>query len=111
MWEWLIRLVKEVVKSVTRQLKVEKFDLRELILVPMRLEVVTIESGEIWRGTGADAFVNEVPDRHNPGVGSNYWSSRSEGKHIDDATGIIDEADQEVRRLVEGLAELFSEIY
>ncbi|MCB0077447.1 MAG: hypothetical protein KDD73_08460 [Anaerolineales bacterium] len=111
MWEWLIRLVKEVVKSVTRQLKVEKFDLRELILVPMRLEVVTIESGEIWRGTGADAFVNEVQTVIIPELEAIIGLVDQKGKHIDDATGIIDEADQEVRRLVEGLAELFSEIY
>lgn len=110
LFDRLIRLARAVLRSVTTQL-FQQFDVVEdQALTPLRGMVRDVTGG-IWRGAGADAFVEEVSSLMIPGIGVVGENITSINRNIQRAIDVMDRADTEVSTKVKNLDDVFSRIY
>ena len=107
---FLLRLARKVVEGVLSQLMGQLNIVEEQARAPMRAMVEAVVGG-IWIGKGADAFVEEVSSLMMPGVGQIVDHISIMHKNIQNAMDVIDQADEQVSSLVNGLADIFDAIY
>lgn len=106
----LIRLARAILNSVITQLN-QQFDIvQNQALTPMRNMVQAVVGG-MWRGAGADAFVNEVSSLMIPGVGIVGENITTINSNIQRAIDVMDRADVQVNSMVNGLGDVFDAIY
>jgi len=106
----LIRLARAILNSVITQLNQQFSIVQDQVLAPMRSIVQSVVGG-IWKGAGADAFVNEVSSLMIPGVGVVGENITSINTNVKRAIDIMDRADAQVNSMVNGLGDVFSNIY
>jgi len=106
----LLRLARQVVQGVLSQLMQQFNIVRESALSPMRMIVQQVTNG-VWRGDGANAFVEEVSSLMIPGVGQVAEHISIMHKNLQRAVDVIDRADQQVNSKVNSLADVFGAIY
>jgi len=95
----LMRLAMKVLENVLQQLMQQFNTVQELALAPMRAMIQEVTGG-VWRGKGADAFVEEVSSLMIPGVGKVAENIQTFSGNLQFARDVIDRADEEVDRLV-----------
>jgi uncharacterized protein YukE len=105
----LIRFARQMVQSVLSALTQQLNIVEEQALNPMRM-VIQAVTGGVWRGAGADAFVEEVSSLMIPGVGQVTDQVRTFQSNVQRATEIMDQADADSTRLVQGVVDTFSNI-
>ena len=81
--DMLIRMARRVLDGVISQLTAQ--------------QVV----GGVWQGDGADAFVNEVSSISIPSVGQVGQQISTMSVNVQFARDVIDQADEQINRLVE----------
>jgi uncharacterized protein YukE len=106
----LIRFARKVVGNVLSQLTKQLNVVQEMAYQPMQQMVQQVTSG-VWVGKGADAFVEEVSSIMMPGVGKIGDGIGQYQKNIQHAIDTIDQADQAVNNLVNGIADVFGGIF
>lgn len=97
--ELLIKIARAALDSVLSQLTSQVRVVTEQALNPARAMVQAVVGG-IWRGNGADAFVNEISSLMIPGVGQVIDQITQLGSDITSARDVMDRADESVERLV-----------
>lgn len=103
----LIRMARAVVQSVIAQMTKQLSIVEEQAFNPMRAMIEAVTGG-IWRGEGANAFVDEVSSLMIPGVGRVMEHISRTTSNVETAVEVIDRADEEVNRLVSSrLADAF----
>lgn len=95
----LIRLARTVVQNVISQMTKQLNIVEEQTFNPMRAMIQAVTGG-IWRGEGANAFVDEISSLMIPGVGRVMEQISQTTSNIQCAVDVIDRADDEVNRLV-----------
>lgn len=106
----LMRLARAILNSVMVQLT-QQFDIVEdQALNPMRTMVQAVTGG-MWRGAGADAFVNEVSSLMIPGVGVVGENITTINNNIQNAIDVMDRADSQVTSMVNGLGDVFDAVF
>jgi uncharacterized protein YukE len=73
---------------------------QEEALSPIQKMLDEVSGGTIWRGTGANAFIQEVSEIFIPGVGSISQHISRTSSNVLSAQQRIEQADAEVRQLV-----------
>ncbi len=106
----LIRLARKVVESVMQQLMQQFNVVEEMAMSPMRA-MIEQDTGGIWVGDGADAFVEEVSSIMIPPVGRIGDHITRLPSNIKSAVDIMDRADSQVNSAVNALADIFGGIY
>jgi hypothetical protein len=106
----LIRFARKVVQGVMSQLMQQLNIVQDQALAPMRQYVQAVMGG-IWVGDGADAFVEEVSSLMIPGVGRVADNISILHRNLQHACDTIDQGDEQVNSLVNGLADVFGAIY
>ena len=96
---FLFRFVRKVVEGVLSQLMQQLNVVQELALAPMRAIIQQVVGG-VWRGEGANAFVQEVSTMMIPGVGRVADTITTLNRNLQFAQSAIDRADEEVSKLV-----------
>lgn len=106
----LIRLARAILNSVITQLN-QQFDIvQDQALTPLR-NMIQAVTGGIWRGRGADAFVDEVSSLMIPGIGVVGENITAVNKNIQRAIDVMDRADSQVNTMVNSLGDVFGNIY
>lgn len=95
----LIRMARAVVQNVISQMLKQLSIVEEQAFNPMRAMVQAVVGG-VWRGEGANAFVEEVSSLMIPGVGQVMEHISQTTSNLQYAVDVIDRADEEVNRLV-----------
>ncbi len=95
----LMRLARKVVEGVLSQLNQLLGMVQELAMAPMRMMIQQVTGG-VWRGNGANAFVQEVSSLMIPGVGKVASTITGISNNLKFAQSVIDRADDEVSKLV-----------
>ncbi len=95
----LIRLARAVVQSVLSQLMQQLNIVQEQGLQPMRMMIQAVTDG-VWRGEGANAFVEEVSSLMIPGVGQVADDIQMVHNNLNNAVDVIDNADAQVNQLI-----------
>ena len=95
----LMRLARKVVEGVLSQLNQLLNMVQELAMAPMRLMIQQVMGG-VWRGNGANAFVQEVSSLMIPGVGKVASTITNLSNNLKFAQSVIDRADEEVNKIV-----------
>lgn len=95
-----ISLARQVLESVQSQFMAQLRRVEEAVMNPLR-SVVQLVTGGIWIGKGADAFVNEVSSIFIPNVSTICNHITTTNNNVTYARDVIDQADQEVQRLVD----------
>lgn len=95
----LIRMARAVVQSVLAQLMQQFNIVEDQGLQPMRMMVQQVTDG-VWRGQGANAFVDEVSSLMIPGVGRVGENIQTVHSNLDRAVNVIDTADSQVNQMV-----------
>jgi hypothetical protein len=105
----LLRVAKMVVQQVMQGLTQQLNVVLEQAYNPMQavLEQVT---GGVWKGVGADAFVEEVSSLELPGVGLIGDQIRGFQANLQRAEEIMEEADKKANQAVRGVDEIFRRI-
>ncbi len=96
---FLFRFVRKVVEGVLSQLMQQLNVVQELALAPMRAIIQQVVGG-VWRGEGANAFVQEVSTMMIPGVGRVADTITTLNRNLTFAQNAIDRADEEVSKIV-----------
>jgi uncharacterized protein YukE len=95
----LIKIARSALEGVLSQLGNQIRVVTDQALNPARAMVQAVVGG-IWRGNGADAFVNEISSLMIPGVGQVIDHITQLSSDITNARDIMDRADESVERLV-----------
>lgn len=95
----LFRFARKVVEGVLSQLTQQLNVVQELAMAPMRAMIQQVLGG-VWRGEGANAFVQEVSTMMIPGVGRVAQTITGLSQNIQHAQNVIDRADEEVSKIV-----------
>jgi hypothetical protein len=106
----LLRLARAIVMEVIGQLIQQIEIVRDQAENPFRTMLQQVTGG-IWRGRGANAFAEEVNSVLLPQVARIIESVVFINGRIQHACDVIDEADQDVNRMANGLGDLFEGIY
>ena len=106
----ILRFARQVVSNVLSQLTQQLNVIQEQAHAPMKAMVADVVGG-IWIGKGADAFVEEVSNIMLPGVGRITDHITKFHGDITGAINIMDQADEQVTGMVNGLADIFDGIY
>jgi uncharacterized protein YukE len=95
----LIRLARAVVQSVLSQMMQQINILEEQAMNPLRAMIEAVVGG-MWRGEGANAFVEELSSIMIPGVGRISDSVQLTSSNISNAVNVIDRADEQVNGII-----------
>ncbi|HFD86913.1 MAG TPA: hypothetical protein ENJ35_04465 [Gammaproteobacteria bacterium] len=106
----LLRFARQVVLNVMSQLTQQVNVIEEQAMNPMRQMIQAVVNG-VWIGEGANAFVEEVSTLFIPGIGRVAETINIVNNNISNAIDILEQADQQVTALVNGLGDLFGGIY
>lgn len=106
-----IRFARKIVQTVLNQLKQLSNIVQEQAYAPMKQMAQLVQGGEIWRGEGADAFVQEVTSFMMPSVVKVDGNINSYVKNIQRAIDIIDRADEQSSKKADDLSQIFGSIY
>lgn len=96
---FLFRFVRKVVEGVLSQLMQQLNVVQEMAMAPMRAMIQQVVGG-VWRGEGANAFVQEVSTLMIPGVGRVADTITGLNRNLQFAQNAIDRADEEVSKIV-----------
>jgi uncharacterized protein YukE len=99
MFGFLLRFARKIVEGVLSQLTQQLNIVQELAMAPMRLMVQQVVGG-VWRGNGANAFVQEVSSLMIPGVGKVAQTITGLSTNLKHAQDVIDRADEDVTKIV-----------
>lgn len=99
MFGFLMRFARKIVDGVLSQLTQQLNIVQEMAMAPMRLMVQQVVGG-VWRGNGANAFVQEVSNLMIPGVGKVASTITGLSTNLKHAQSVIDRADEEVTKIV-----------
>ena len=94
-----MRFARKVVEGVLSQLTQQLNVVQEMAMAPMRAMVQQVVGG-VWRGEGANAFVQEVNNLMIPGVGRVAETITGLNANLRFAQSVMDRADEEVDKLV-----------
>jgi uncharacterized protein YukE len=101
-------MARAVVQSVLSQLTQQINIVQEQSLQPMRMMIQAVTDG-VWRGEGANAFVEEVSSLMIPGVGQVAEDVQTWHANLSRAVDVIDNADAQVNQLISSrLGDTFS---
>lgn len=106
----LISLARRVVESVKAELMKQLNVVEEQAHAPIQAMVQQVVGG-VWKGEGANAFVEEVSGLVIPGVKQTSDHILRTHRNIDYAVDVIDRADEEVSRMAQALGDVFGGIY
>ena len=96
---FLFRFARKVVDGVLSQLTQQLNVVQELAMAPMRAMIQQVVGG-VWRGNGANAFVQEVSSMMIPGVGKVAATITGLSSNLKHAQEVIDRADEQVSKIV-----------
>ena len=96
---FLFRFARKLVEGILSQLMQQLNIVQELAMAPMRAMVQQVVGG-VWRGEGANAFVQEVSSLMIPGVGRVADTITTLNRNVQFAQNAIDRADEEVSKIV-----------
>lgn len=107
----LLRVAFQIVENVLRGIAQQQNITENQALSPARAMAQLVSGGSIWRGKGADAFSQEVMSLVVPQLQLSIQMLQTNQQNISKASQIMRQADQQVNQMVNGLGELFSNIY
>ena len=110
MFGFLLRVARAVLSTVLSQLTQQLDVVQDQALSPMRMMVQQVTNG-VWRGEGANAFVNEVSQMMIPGVGQVGDNITMIIDNIRYAMDVMERADEQVNTVVNSLGDVFDAIY
>lgn len=96
---FLFRFARKVVEGVLSQLTQQLNVVQEMAMAPMRAMIQQVVGG-VWRGEGANAFVQEISTLMIPGVGRVAQTITGLSSNLQHAQNVIDRADEEVSKIV-----------
>jgi hypothetical protein len=99
----LLRFARAVVSMVMQQLMQQFQVVTDQAMNPMRQMISQVTSG-VWVGDGANAFVRDVSSISIPYVGQIGTQITTMNRNLQHAIEVMDRADREVNRMVQGLA-------
>ena len=108
---FLLRMARAIVHRVLAQLTQQLNVVRQQAYRPMRVMARQVAGGSIWRGKGADAFVEEVQSLLMPHTRHVANHITLFHRHLGHAVETIDRADKQVQKLATGLGDLFKGVY
>lgn len=97
--KFLLRFARKILDGVLSQLTQQLNIVQEMAMAPMRLMIQQVTGG-VWRGNGANAFVQEVSTLMIPGVDKVAKTIGGVSNSLKFATSVIDRADEEINKLV-----------
>jgi len=106
----ILRFARAVVQNVLSQLTQLTNLVQEAAMAPMKAMVQAVTGG-VWIGKGADAFVAEVNQVMIPGIGVIMQHIGTWQKNLQQASDIIDKADNDVNGMVNQVSDVFEGIF
>jgi len=106
----LLRFARQVVANVTTQLNQQFNVVEQGALTPLR-NIVAQVTGGVWKGDGANKFVEELSKMMIPGVGRVGAQIKTMNSNLQRAVTVMDQADAQVNSLAKGLGDVFGAIF
>lgn len=106
----IFRFARQIVSGVMSQLTQQMNVVQEQALSPMQAIIQEVQGG-VWTGQGADAFVQDIQTIMVPKTNDISGMIGAMLRNLQNATDVIDSADQQVQQKVQSLDDLFGNIY
>ena len=99
MFGFLLRLARSVLDSVLSGLMQQFNVIQEMALAPVQMMMQAVVGG-VWKGKGADAFVEELQSLLIPNLETAMQDVTQYSNNLRFAQQVIEQADETVNRLV-----------
>ena len=106
----LLRFARQVVANVTSQLNQQFNVVEQMALAPVRAIIGQVTGG-VWKGDGANKFVQELSSMMVPGIGRVGTQIKTLNSNLQRAVTVMDQADAQVTSLAKGLGDVFGAIF
>lgn len=106
----LLRFARQVVANVTSQLNQQFNVVEQMALAPVRAIIGQVTGG-VWKGDGANKFVQELSSMMVPGIGRVGTQIKTLNSNLQRAIAVMDQADAQVTSLTKGLGDVFGAIF
>jgi len=106
----IFRFARQIVSGVMSQLTHQMNIVQEQALAPMQAIIQEVTGG-VWVGQGADAFVQDIRTIMVPKTNDISSIIAKIVRDLQHASEVVDSADQQVQQKVQGLDDLFQNIY
>lgn len=108
--ETLLKFARQIVQTVMTQLTQQQNIVENMALKPMQAMVQQVLGG-VWVGKGADAFVQDVSTMFMPRSNQLIENINKFNLDLGKSIEIVDNADKQVNNLVNGLSDVFANVY
>ncbi len=106
----LLRFARSVVQGVLNQINQQTHVIQESAMNPIN-QMVQQVTGGVWRGKGADAFVQEMQSEVLPAFANLLTGVGNTGRHINRAMEILHTADVNGASKINSLVDVFRSIF
>jgi len=106
----LMKIAKAVLQQVLQGLQQQLKTVEDEAMQPMRQVLEQVSNG-VWKGVGADAFVDEVSSIHLPGAGVVREQINTFHGNLVRAAEIMEEADKKASQSANQVVELFRKVF
>jgi hypothetical protein len=105
-----LHIARSAVRSATQQVQGQISITSESVMNPLR-QVVSQVVGGVWKGGGADAFVEEINTIFLPTLQQLVQSVTRMNSHITYAIDVMDRAEQQATGVANQMGETFRNVY
>jgi phage-related protein len=103
----ILSVAREVLNTVTSMINQQVQAILEQVTNPIKQMIQGVTNG-IWRGNGANAFVDEMQNMVIPNLDSLGGSIGNIGTSCTKALDIIDQVDDTVSGIINGITDVFN---
>ncbi|RRR68752.1 MAG: hypothetical protein EI684_17120 [Candidatus Viridilinea halotolerans] len=96
---FMIKLARAILQNVVREITAQRQSLIDDVTQPLNAIVQAVNSG-VWRGNGADAFVQDLSSITIPGIGKIGDMIDKFTGDVNSAQEIIERADQQCEQMI-----------
>lgn len=107
----VLKMVTSQVDGILSQFSVSKDMVNDLVTTPIQGMLQEVEDGGMWRGPGANLFVQDVKGSFLPEAGSMFGGIGDIIKQITDSRDAITRADDEAIKEVDSLDDFIKSIW
>jgi hypothetical protein len=106
----LLRFARSVVRSIVNQTTQQINLVSEQVQTPLNTMVQSVVGG-VWRGRGAEAFIQEINGEILPMLSQIVLAFTGVNSNITYSIDSLDQADEQVRSMSHDLGDLYEGIY
>ena len=107
MFGFLLRLARQALEGALSGIMAQKMTVLDQVINPAKAIIGVVQGGDVWRGNGADKFVEDVSTMIMPGLQKSHDHIERTHRNISHARDVMNTGENMVESTVSGLVDTF----